>query len=104
MPVPQGPEGKPCNGDDVKFEPCNLHPCMLPDEYLWSSWSICSKTCGKGMRKRFTKCGGIRSKYLKDPESMDDNIETTTTLQWPDDTTPSVDTTTLEPTISGEIP
>ena len=26
------------------------------NEYWWSSWSTCSKTCGAGLRYRFTYC------------------------------------------------
>ena len=51
-PVPQG-NGRDCEDRDdwdpkdrqaVDHEyPCNTHPCQLPDELLWSEWSLCSK-------------------------------------------------------------
>ena len=89
MPVPQGPEGEPCQGSDIKYEPCNTHPCQLPEDHLWSSWSSCSKTCGRGISKRHTMCGNIRSKYLKTTD-VDETIDTTTVAAEADDATTTV--------------
>ena len=80
LPVPQG-DGKFCQGQDTKYEKCNEHPCQLPQEYLWSEWSKCSKVCGRGIRKRYTMCGNVRRKPMSSLVDTDDlTTEVTTTI------------------------
>ena len=103
LPVPQG-EGKYCEGDDTKYDKCNEFPCQLPEEYLWSAWSKCSKTCGRGIRKRYTMCGSIRKKPMTSllVENFETTIEPETTTNSDLDTTETTtvsDTTTMQNTM-----
>ena len=80
LPVPQG-DGEFCQGQDTKYEKCNGHPCQLPQEYLWSEWSKCSKVCGRGIRKRYTMCGNVRRKPMSSlVDTVDLTTEVTTTI------------------------
>lgn len=70
-PVPMG-GGKDCSdiGEPVQEQECNNQTCELPIDggyTRWTTWSTCSKTCGKGTQIRFRSCtdpppnGGGRS-------------------------------------------
>ncbi|XP_033738097.1 SCO-spondin-like isoform X2 [Pecten maximus] len=49
--------GKPCEGADNDDQICSTNLCPIPGEWLeWSSWSMCSKTCGGGVRDRSRVC------------------------------------------------
>ncbi|XP_069128273.1 SCO-spondin-like isoform X2 [Argopecten irradians] len=49
--------GKPCDGVDTEDQICSTNLCPIPGEWLeWSSWSMCSKTCGGGVRDRSRVC------------------------------------------------
>ena len=60
-PSPQG-AGATCVGVSSDSAPCNINPCPLPVEFMWSEWSDCSARCGRGQQKRYKMCGGIRNR------------------------------------------
>ena len=74
-------QGQPCNGENVKYEACNVHACQLPNTHLWSEWSLCSKICGRGYRKRHTMCGNIRRKgaFIENNKNLEDPATLVTT-------------------------
>uniref|UniRef100_A0A7M5V4H0 VWFA domain-containing protein n=1 Tax=Clytia hemisphaerica TaxID=252671 RepID=A0A7M5V4H0_9CNID len=51
--------GKDCEGKDTHYKDCQIKYCPI-DGYWgeWSSFSTCSKTCGKGKYYRTRKCLG----------------------------------------------
>ena len=52
-----------CNGDALERLPCQSKSCFpasdVPIFETWSSWSVCSKTCGQGSQKRIKSCKNI---------------------------------------------
>ncbi|KAM9817553.1 A disintegrin and metalloproteinase with thrombospondin motifs 18 [Neosynchiropus ocellatus] len=52
------------------LQPCNTHTC--PPEWSTGAWTQCSKTCGRGLRKRTVFCSstdpGVRAAVV--PDSM----------------------------------
>ena len=107
MPVPQG-DGKFCPGPETKYEACNEHPCQLPQEFLWSEWSKCSKVCGRGVRKRYTMCGNVRRKPMTSliVETADTTTEDGSVTTTGETTESNLDTTTttLEQNSPGILP
>jgi hypothetical protein len=98
MPVPQGIDSKPCGGEESKYESCNLHRCMLPEGFLWSSWSKCTAFCGRGTRLRHTLCGNVRSKYSMGPPPPPEDTGTGTTITDTPGTSGTESTTTVADT------
>ena len=55
-PAPQF-GGNDCQGDLGETVACNTNPCPIKGGFsLWSSWSECSVTCGRGIKTRVRKC------------------------------------------------
>ena len=46
--------GNPCLANLVETENCNTNPC--PVWTPWTEWTSCSKSCGKGIRKKSREC------------------------------------------------
>ena len=45
--------GRPCQGNNIKSEACNVQECPRPVNCQWSNWAIhgqCTKTCGGGIQ------------------------------------------------------
>ncbi len=99
-PVPQGPLGQPCQGSDFTYEPCNTHPCVLPEDFMWSEWSQCSKSCGKGFMTRHSMCGNLRSKHSHLQKLIENGSNDSTEDETVGTTESSDETTTLEADIS----
>ncbi|XP_048403123.1 A disintegrin and metalloproteinase with thrombospondin motifs 18 isoform X2 [Stegostoma tigrinum] len=57
-------------GTPAQVQPCNIHDC--PAEWSTGAWTQCSKTCGRGMRKRIIYCRSTTptSKPHAVPESL----------------------------------
>ncbi|XP_052284771.1 SCO-spondin-like isoform X2 [Dreissena polymorpha] len=51
------PKGQDCQGDSSEFTTCRNESCPV-DGVLgqWSSWTMCSKTCGGGTQSRYRNC------------------------------------------------
>ena len=62
----QGIRPKQCEGSGEKSEDCNTNPCDMQ----WSEWSECSAECGRGSRRRFTKCAEDSGGSLKSCKEM----------------------------------
>ncbi|CAC5415827.1 Coadhesin,Hemicentin-1,Thrombospondin-2,Mucin-like protein [Mytilus coruscus] len=69
-PVPKY-DGKQCTGNEVEntTSDCNMLPCPIDGGWssygIWSSWSVCSLTCGDGRksRSRNRSCSNPVPKY-----------------------------------------
>ncbi|XP_074627228.1 uncharacterized protein LOC141885237 isoform X4 [Acropora palmata] len=51
--------GRDCTelGSNIEIKPCKEQNCLVNGDYgEWSSWSSCSKTCGRGWKKRIRAC------------------------------------------------
>ncbi|XP_068700145.1 uncharacterized protein [Montipora foliosa] len=51
--------GRDCTelGSNIEVQPCKDQDCLVNGDYgAWSSWSVCSKTCGRGWKKRIREC------------------------------------------------
>ncbi|CAD5111793.1 DgyrCDS1067 [Dimorphilus gyrociliatus] len=54
--------GRPCNGSGIEAKDCFLGPCIVEGKWGdWSGWSLCSVTCGGGVRSRSRKCVGEKA-------------------------------------------
>ncbi|XP_064420214.1 hemicentin-2 [Latimeria chalumnae] len=49
--------GRPCEGWDVESRMCATKPCPVNGQWMgWSSWSVCTMSCGGGSRQRTRSC------------------------------------------------
>ncbi|XP_031569450.1 coadhesin-like isoform X12 [Actinia tenebrosa] len=64
--------GKPCPKPSEETQSCGTHPCPVNGGYSsWSSWTSCSKTCGRGHCSRSRACINPRPLYGGKPCSGD---------------------------------
>ncbi|XP_063876640.1 hemicentin-1-like isoform X2 [Scylla paramamosain] len=55
-PPPSG-GGAQCQGDSLEVTPCSSSPCLLDGSWgTWEAWSVCSVSCGGGVRRRLRNC------------------------------------------------
>lgn len=55
-PFPQH-RGKNCTDKYEEAENCNILPCPVDGGFgNWESWSVCSRSCGKGVKRRERQC------------------------------------------------
>ncbi|XP_052257629.1 SCO-spondin-like [Dreissena polymorpha] len=51
--------GAECSGSNMSSEACNTHDCPIDGVWTdWSSWEVCSVTCGGGIQLRHRDCTG----------------------------------------------
>jgi len=49
--------GEPCQGSSVENKDCNTQKCPVDGSWAdWSSWSGCSRSCGRGIATRARSC------------------------------------------------
>ncbi|XP_055962583.1 hemicentin-1 [Sorex fumeus] len=59
-PAPQH-GGSTCAGSDAQSDFCGTDPCPVPGHWgPWSSWGLCSRTCGGGQARRYRACDSPR--------------------------------------------
>eukprot|EP00094_Tigriopus_californicus_P001543 TCALIF_01492-PA protein Name:"Similar to HMCN1 Hemicentin-1 (Homo sapiens)" AED:0.05 eAED:0.09 QI:23/0/0/1/0.5/0.66/3/0/223 len=52
-----GPMGAQCHAATLQQEHCNSHICPIIGYWtIWSSWTLCTKTCDSGKRFRYREC------------------------------------------------
>ncbi|XP_065934945.1 uncharacterized protein [Magallana gigas] len=55
-PLPQN-GGKQCNGINEDHLQCNTQPCPVDGHFNeWGTWTLCSHSCGGGIKTRFRLC------------------------------------------------
>nr|QGN01372.1 female cement gland secreted 3 [Lepeophtheirus salmonis] len=53
-----------CSGNSVETKDCHLAYCKINGHWsLWTSWSICSASCGEGLVKRIRLCDNPHPRY-----------------------------------------
>jgi len=56
--------GKPCEGEDLVAQPCNLDPCPIDGGWgSFGNWSKCSAECGGGVQTRNRQCNTPKPQY-----------------------------------------
>lgn len=62
-PIPKH-GGRNCTGKTQVTRKCLLKPCPVDGGFtLWSSWSVCSVTCGTGLKSRDRTCSNPPPQY-----------------------------------------
>ncbi|BFZ08650.1 hypothetical protein BsWGS_11689 [Bradybaena similaris] len=62
-PLPQF-GGKNCPGSELFTKKCEVTKCPVDGAWsLWGTWSLCTATCGKGLRERTRACDSPRPQF-----------------------------------------
>ncbi|KAJ8300020.1 hypothetical protein KUTeg_021539 [Tegillarca granosa] len=57
-------DGRYCDGDDTETQECESVPCPINGNWGdWSSWGLCSVTCGDGLQERYRDCDNPPASY-----------------------------------------
>ncbi|KAK4311029.1 hypothetical protein Pmani_017444 [Petrolisthes manimaculis] len=55
-PAPAG-GGQECDDDPLQLNPCSNPPCLIDGKWsAWAGWSVCSVSCGGGVRQKRRVC------------------------------------------------
>ncbi|KAJ8300018.1 hypothetical protein KUTeg_021537 [Tegillarca granosa] len=57
-------DGRYCDGVDTETQECESVPCPINGNWGdWSSWGLCSVTCGDGLQERYRDCDNPPASY-----------------------------------------
>ncbi|KAL4222772.1 hypothetical protein ACF0H5_018812 [Mactra antiquata] len=57
-------DGDFCNGDSRDDRICSVQACADGNWSMWSDWSVCSITCGNGLKSRHRQCDNPKPSLL----------------------------------------